>query len=69
MNCGTYSLDSEEVSHDGTILRTAGFNYEDITCKVSFDIIIEIASGTKFTGNISLDMPVRKYINRRKIKL
>ncbi len=34
-----------------------GLTNEDIECKVSFDITIELASGTKFTGNIALDLP------------
>ena len=61
MSFGKCSLDGETISHDGTILANAGIKYEDITCKVSFDITIELVSGTKFTGNISLDLPVRKY--------
>lgn len=54
---GKYSLDGETIVHDGTILSNVGINYEDITCKVSFDLTIELASNTKFTGNISLNLP------------
>ena len=61
--------DDETVRHDGTILEKAGIKYEDITCKVSFDITIELASETKFTGNISLDLPVRKYNKLWNLKL
>ena len=66
---GKYSLDGETISHDGTILKRAGLKYEDIICKVSFDITIELASGVKFIGNISLDLPSRRYFNYRNIKL
>lgn len=39
------------------MLSKIGINYEDITCRVSFDVTIELASNTKFTGNISLNLP------------
>lgn len=58
---GEFSSSEETVSHDGTILAKAGLNYEDIICKVSFDITIELVSGTKFIGNMKLDLPSRKY--------
>lgn len=67
MICGSCSLDDETISHNGTILSKAGLNYEDITCKISFDIKIELTSGTAFTGNMSLDLPVRKYIKCRNL--
>ncbi len=57
MEYGRASLEGETISHDGTILKKAGINYEDIKCKVSFDLNIELASGTTFTGNITLDLP------------
>lgn len=68
MPCGKLSSSEEEVKHDGTILAKAGLTYEDIACKVSFDMTIELASGTKFTGNIIVDLPSRKYRNCRKIR-
>lgn len=55
---GKYSTDEESVTHDGTLLTKINVGYEDIKCTVSFDITIEIVSGTKFTGNISLELPV-----------
>lgn len=62
MSYGKCALDGETISHDGTILAKAGLKYEDITCKASFDIAIELTSGTIFTGRINIDLPVRKYI-------
>lgn len=43
------------------MLSKAGLEYENIKCKASFDMNIELASGTIFTGNITLDLPVRKH--------
>lgn len=57
INFGEYSSNEEEIIHDGTILAKKGISYEDIKCKVSFDICIELTSGTKFTGNIDLSLP------------
>lgn len=54
---GKYSSNDETVTHNGTILAKAGLKYEDIKCKVNFDIIIELASGIKFAGNITIDLP------------
>lgn len=56
-NLKKYSSNEETITHNGTILAKAGLNYEDITCKIYFDMIIELVSGTKFTGNIALDLP------------
>lgn len=54
---GKYTSNDETITHDGTILAKAGINYEDIKCKINFDITIELASGTKFTGSLILDLP------------
>jgi len=61
MNFGKYSSNDETITHNGTMLSKLNLKHEDIKCKVSFDLIIELASGTKFTGNIALDLPTRKY--------
>lgn len=55
---GSYSSEDEEIKHDGTILSKAGIDYEEIKCNVSFDITIELVEGTKFTGTVTLDLPV-----------
>ena len=61
--CGTYSSNDEIIVNDGTILSKVGINYEEIKYKVSFDITIELATGTKFTGNINLDLPTGNIVN------
>lgn len=63
---GKYSSNDETISHDGTMLAKVDTTYEDIKCKVSFDITIELASGTKFTGNMKLDLPVGNIVNTGK---
>lgn len=59
-DCGKYSSDDETVTHDGTILSKINLENKDIACKISFDLSIELESGTKFTGNIKIDLPSRK---------
>ncbi len=54
---GEYSSNDETITHDGTILGKNGINYEEIKFKISFDITIEIVSGTKFTGRIEMELP------------
>ena len=61
-NLGKYSTDDEEIKHDGTILAKAGLGYDDIRFKVSFDLTIELVSGTKYTGTILLDLPTENII-------
>ena len=57
MAYGKYSSDEEEIRHDGTILSKANIDYEDIKFNISFDISIELISGTTYTGTLTLDMP------------
>ena len=45
------------ITHNGTILAKSGLNYDNIKCKVNFDMVIELASGIKFTGNIAINLP------------
>lgn len=54
---GEYSSEDEEISHNGTILSKVGLTYEEIKFEVSFDLSIELVSGTKFTGTIALELP------------
>lgn len=57
-NLGKYISDEDEVKHDGTILSKIGIEYEEIKCKVSFDLSIKLKSDVIYTGNVSLDLPV-----------
>lgn len=63
---GKYSSNDETISHDGTMLAKIDTTYEDIKCKISFDITIELASGTKFTGNMELELPTGNIVNAGK---
>jgi len=54
---GKYSSNEETITHNGTILAKSGLNYDNIKCKVNFDMVIELASGIKFTGNIAINLP------------
>lgn len=53
--------------HDGTILSKIGVTDDEIKAKLSFDVTIKLVSGTSYSGTVSLDLPVRKYNNRRNI--
>lgn len=60
---GKYSSNEEVITHDGTILSKLNLENKDIKCKVSFDLSIELVSGTKFTGRIKIDLPSGNIIN------
>ncbi len=52
------SDDGEEITHDGTLLAKANVSSDEIKCKISFDLIIELKSEKKFKGKITLELPV-----------
>ena len=56
LNLGTYSLSTEDLTIDGTILKKLGITDEDIEFSVNFDLIIA-SEGKKYKTNISLDLP------------
>lgn len=58
MICGMYSTEDEEIKHDGTILAKVGLTSEDIESNISFDVRIELVSGTTYTGTVTLKLPV-----------
>lgn len=68
MGFGRYTSEEETVMHDGTILSKIGVTDNEIKAKLSFDVTIKLVSGTSYTGNILLELPVRKYNNCRNIK-
>lgn len=51
------SNDDKTIVHDGTLLAKANIKNEDIKCKVSFDITIELKSEKKYKGTITLELP------------
>lgn len=61
-NLGKYSIDAEEVKHDGTILSQIDTNYKDLECKISFDLSIRLKSEITYTGNIVLNLPAGNII-------
>lgn len=63
MNFGKYSSNDETITHNGTMLSKLNLEHEDIKCEVSFDLVIELTSGTKFTGNIKLELPAGNIIS------
>ena len=54
---GVYTLETEEIKHDGTIISKTDVNYNDLKCKVSFDLSIKLKSEITYMGNIVLDLP------------
>lgn len=54
---GTYSSGEDtEITYDGTMLSKLNLKSEDIKSKISFDLIIELDDGKKYSGNVSLDL-------------
>lgn len=62
-NIGEYTFsENETLPSDGRLLAKAGVKLEDISFKVSFDMIIETESNHKFKSNIVLDLPIGNII-------
>jgi len=51
------------------MLAKANISYEDIKFNMSFDISIDLVSGTKYTGTLTLDLPVENIIQKGKASL
>ena len=58
-NLGDYSLTTEELKIDGTMLKPMGITDEDIEFSVNFDLVI-YTEGKKFKTNVNLDLPISK---------
>jgi hypothetical protein len=50
--------DIKELVFDGTLLKTAKVNLEDIKFKVSFDIVIVTKKNREYKANLCLDLPI-----------
>lgn len=48
---------NEKIQLDGTLLKKATIELEDIKANANFDIIIETESGNKFKANVSIELP------------
>lgn len=51
------SNDGEELIHDGTIIKRINISEEEITFKVSFDILLKLSSQKSFKATIELNLP------------
>lgn len=57
-NLGQYtSNEDEEIRHDGTLLKKAGITDEELNCKVSFDLSIELKSDKNYKTRVTLEIP------------
>lgn len=60
---GNYiSNDDTEIIHNGTLLSKLNLTNEDISMKVSFDIVIETNSNSKFKSSLEFDLPTGNII-------
>lgn len=58
------SNDDETITHDGTLLAKANIKNEEIKCKISFDMTIELKSEKKYKGTITLELPVGNIVQK-----
>lgn len=57
VDLGEYSSgDDTEIAYNGKLLNKLGITDEDVKFKVSFDIIIELDDGKKYSGRVTLDV-------------
>ena len=49
--------DDTEIVHNGTLLSKLNLTNDDISMKVSFDVIIETSSDSKFKATLTFDLP------------
>lgn len=56
-NIGTYvSNEDEEIKHDGSLLQKLNVQNEDVSFKVSFDVVINLKNKS-YISNITLNLP------------
>ena len=53
---GKYISNNDEVKHDGSLIKEIGVQKEDISFKISFDVVINLKN-TSYISNIILDLP------------
>ncbi len=58
-NIGNYVSNNHEetIVYDGSLITKAGLTKEDISFKISFDLIITLNSNVSYKGTITLDLP------------
>lgn len=60
---GNYiSNDDLEIIHNGTLLSKLNLGFEDISMKITFDMIIETTSNNKFKTTFTFDLPTENII-------
>lgn len=60
---GSYITNEDsEIIHDGTLLSKLNLTQEDISMKLSFDVIIETSSKKKFKATLNFDLPIGNII-------
>lgn len=59
---GIYTKTDDAVTYDGTILSKLNLTNEDISLKISFDVIIETSSNKKFKSTLHFDLPTGNII-------
>lgn len=64
---GEYTSNEDgEINHDGTLIGKTQVSIEQMKCKVSFDITIELVSEKKYKANIELELPAGDIITQGK---
>lgn len=62
-NLGNYvTNDDSEIVHNGTLLSKLNISKEDISMKISFDIIVETTSNNKFKSTLNFELPTGNII-------
>ena len=64
---GTYvSGEDTEVTYNGTMISKLGMNDEQVKSKISFDLIIELDDGKKYSGNVEINFDCNGLIENGK---
>lgn len=60
---GRYTSEEDvEINHNGSLIKKAGINKEEIQFKLSMDIIIQLESKKQYKTNFQIDLPIDKLI-------
>ena len=63
-NLSQYVSDTDEQIDHSQLLKLTNITQEDLRTKLSFDIIIKLASGKKYHATINLDVPTDEIIEK-----
>ena len=60
---GRYTSEEDaEINHNGSLIKKADINKEEIQFKLSMDIIIQLKSNKQYKTNFQVDLPIDKLI-------